>query len=689
MGQVPDSKPESPSLPEERKGVSFMLCPRAGGNSTPLRAVFALLPFLLLPFLLLPESAQGQISPIELEGFVVTGAPVPRAEGTVASHVTVLSGEDLRMRGVPRVLEALSEIPGLVVVQGGSYGSVASTFFRGAESDHVKILVDGVTMNQAGGAYDLSGLPMSDVERIEVVRGPASALYGSDAMAGVIHVITRRGRGPLQGTLSSSGGSYGTLNLGADLRGGTDRVGYSLSFARETTDGILPFNNQFENTVFSGKLQANPDDKTRLRLSGRYGDRTYHFPTDGSGNVVDRNAFTFGEELSLSAEGGRAVGERIEVVATFKVNRWNGGSDDRADGPADTLGYFGYVSDDFFRRTAGDVRVNLDAWPGSVFSAGVEVEGEEQDSRSESQGQWGPTTGTDSFQRLNRGYYAHLVSEAAGWAGNIGARYDDNEEYGGFVTFQAGLSYSIPDLGTRLRGTLGRGLKEPTFFETHSTGFSVGNPDLEPEQSRVWDLGLEQALGGSGAALSLTWFHQSFLDLIQYTYMPSHPTGPNYFNVAEARAQGLEVSLTAPLGGLVLSGGYTYLDSEVLDSGFDEGDGAVFVEGEALIRRPAHMGTLTALYRRSRAVLSGDLRWTGARADRDFSAWPATPLELPSYALLGLGLELDLVESKVGRPGIDLRLRAENLLDQEYQEVFGFPAPGRAFLVGLRMDFGG
>ena len=200
---------------------------------------------------------------------------------------------------------------------------------------------------------------------------------------------------------------------------------------------------------------------------------------------------------------------------------------------------------------------------------------------------------------------------------------------------------------------------------------------------------MEQAFGESGVAASLTWFHQSILDLIQYAYQPSDPAGPNYFNVAEARAQGLEVSLTAPLGDLFLSGGYTYLDSEVLDSGFDEGEGAVFVEGEALIRRPTHMGTLVAFYQLPRVVLSGDLRWTGARDDRDFSAWPAAPIALSSYALLGLGLEVDLLQSGEGRPGIDLRLRAENLLDEEYQEIFGFTSPGRSFLVGLSVDFGG
>jgi vitamin B12 transporter len=232
-------------------------------------------------------------------------------------------------------------------------------------------------------------------------------------------------------------------------------------------------------------------------------------------------------------------------------------------------------------------------------------------------------------------------------------------------------------------------LKEPTFLETSSSGFSVGNPDLKPERSQVWDLGLEQAVGASGVSTSITWFSQSLRDLIQYTFMPPDPSGPNYFNVAEARTRGLEVSLTAPLGGLTLSGAYTYLDSEVLDAGFDEGDGAVFVQGEPLMRRPKHMGSFSALYRLSRVVLSGDVRWKGSRTDRDFATWPASPVELPAYALLGLGLDLELLESSGRRPGVGLRVRTENLLDEEYEEMFGFVAPGRTILVGARVDFGG
>ncbi len=644
---------------------------------------------LLLLLLLLPSPGLGQIRPLQLEGFIVTGTPVPRSVGTVSSHVTVLEGEELRTRGVSRVVDALVEVPGLVVVQGGSFGSATSTFFRGAESDHVKVLVDGVEMNQAGGAFDFSGLLVSDVERIEVVRGAASSFYGSDAMAGVIHIITQRGNGPLTGSLSASTGSFGRTMWNADARGGWTKGGYSLSLSREKTDGILDFNNEFDNSVFSGNLFLTPDSKTRIELSGRYGDRTYHFPTDGSGNVVDRNSFTFGQEQGLTAEVGRLVGEKLEILATYRRYQWDGGSDDRSDGPADTLGFYGYVSDDSFNRSSGDVRLNMAPWPGAVFSMGVEVEEEDQRSQSASFSQWGPSEGEDRHQRGTKSFYGHLVAEGDGLSGNLGARLEDNDQYGEFFTYQAGLSYSIPSSGTLFRTSLGRGMKEPTFFETASSGFSVGNPDLEPERSRVWEVGAEQSVGAGGMSVSLTWFRQTLQDLIQYASMPPEPGGPNYYNVAEARAQGLEATATVPVGKLVLSGAYTYLDSEVLDAGFDQGEGATFVEGGPLIRRPTHLGSIHAAYQFDGWALNGTARRTGSRSDRDFSSWPAGPVELPAYTVLSLGAQVNLFHPVGGRPGVSLQLRGENLLDEEYQETFGFMAPGRALLIGLRMTFGG
>ncbi len=635
------------------------------------------------------DPAASQIQPIELEGFIVTGTPVPRLVGTESAHVTVLDGEELRARGVARVADALAEVPGLVVVQNGSYGSVTSTFFRGAESDHVKVLLDGVEVNRAGGSFDFSGLLMAGVERIEVARGPASALYGSDASAGVINVITRRGRGAPKASVSVGGGSYGRRDWSGEVAGGGDRSSYSLTASRLATDGILDFNNAFRSTSFAGAFFLTPDDRTSIGLTGRYGDRVYHFPTDGSGNVVDTNAFTYGDELALALEAGRSLTERVHLAASIRTYGWDGGSDDRPDGPSDDTGFFAYSSLDAFQRTSVDLRSNVSFSESTVLTLGAELEEEEQQSFSESESDFGPSTSRSRNDRTSRGYYAHLTTNRGGWSGNAGVRVEDNEQYGEFFTYQAGLSWALPATGTRFRGNAGKGMKAPTFFETTSSAFSVGNPDLEPEVTNVWEVGVEQAVGASGGAVSLTWFDQELSDLIQYTFAPPAPGGPNYYNVAAARSRGLEMSATFPLGPFSLSGGYTYLDTEVLDAGFDEGEGAVFVEGEALIRRPTHQVGARGSYRFRRGSLTASLRFVDSRWDRDFSAWPAAPVELESYTLVGFGGEMEVLTPGDGRPGVHLRARVENLLDETYQEVFGFRAPGRAFLVGARVTFGG
>ncbi|MGW8265241.1 MAG: TonB-dependent receptor plug domain-containing protein [Longimicrobiales bacterium] len=642
----------------------------------------------ILPLLLFPGSTSCQVQPVQLEGIIVTGTPVPRTAGSEASFVTVLDGEELRARGVARVADALAEVPGLVVVQNGSYGSVTSTFFRGSEADHVKVLVDGIEVNQAGGSYDFSSLLLFDVERIEVARGPASALYGSDAVAGVINVLTRRGHGSPRVSVSARAGSYGRKEWGADVHGGSPNTSYSFSASSMASDGILEFNNHFKAKTLSGSVFATPDEKTRLSLSGRYGDRVYHYPTDGSGNVLDRNAFTYGDEAILGLGASRMFSDRIELTGVMRTYGWDGGSDDQPDGPEDNVGYFGYTSMDSFRRTSMDLRANLALSSRAVLSAGVELEEESQRSFSESLSEDGPSSGKSRYQRANRGYYTHLTTEGSTWSGNLGVRLEDNEQYGSFLTYQVGVSYALPSTGTRLRGTLGRGLKEPTFVETSSSGFTMGNPNLDPERSQVWEVGMEQGVGRSGATFALTWFHQSLKDLIQYSFLPPEPGGPNFYNVAEARSRGLEAATRIPFGSGLLTGGYTYLDTEVVDAGFDEGDGAVFVEGEALIRRPKHQINVGASYRVSGGGFYGNMRLVGSRYDRDFTGWPAAPVELSRFLLVEIGGDLEILEPTGGRPGLSVQLRIENLLDERYQEVFGFQAPGRAFLLGGRLLLG-
>ncbi len=637
-----------------------------------------------------PALSQTPPPPIyELEGLVVTGTPVPLPLSALGTHVTVVEGDDLRARGVTQVLDALREVPGLIVVQGGSFGAITSVFLRGGESDHVQVLVDGVKVNQPGGAYDFASLTTENVDRIEVVRGPSSALYGSDAMSGVIQVITRAGSGGPRGSIAVRAGSFGRQDLSADLSGGSDDASYAFSLSRLRTDGILAFNNSHQNTVFSGNVALRPDDATSARLSIRAGEREYHFPTDGSGNVVDENALAFEDEVSVALDVSRLVSDRLEIRARLTSFEVDGGSDDLPDGPADTLGFYGFTSLNSVNRTAADVRADLSFGAATVATLGIEFEDQSQRSFSESLSQFGPSTGRSDDDRWNRGAYGHIVTAAGALSANGGLRLEDNERFGEFVTWQIGAAYAFSETG-RLRGAAGRGIKEPTFFENFASGFARGNPDLEPERSTSWEVGVEQELFTGALDLQATYFDQSFRDLIQYTFAPPNPTDPNYFNAAAATARGIEVAAAVSMGALRASADLTWLDTETSDAGFDEGEGTTFVEGAALLRRPeTQLNAFGAYQVSSGSRLSVTARRIGPREDRDFRSFPAMPVTLEAHTVVDVGAEVTLVAPTGGRPGFTLTLRGENLFDESYEEVFGFGAPGRGLYVGGRVTLGG
>jgi vitamin B12 transporter len=559
---------------------------------------------------------------------------------------------------------------------------------RGGESDYVQVLVDGVKVNQPGGAFDFSGLTTEHIERIEVVRGPASALYGSDAMAGVIHVISRTGAGAPRGSVAYRAGSFGSSEITADLGGTVGSARYGFTLARRDTDGILEYNNQAENRVFNGYVLLTPDDRTSVRLSTRLASRSYHYPTDGAGNVVDRNAFTFGDEVSIGVDLSRRVSTRVEIAALLTSYEMESGSDDRMDDAADTLGFFGYTSLDAMRRTAAEVRANVALGRLGTGTVGVEVETQAQRSFSESSSEFGPSTSRSDNSRWNRGGFAHLLSDLGPLSLSGGVRLENNERFGRFFTWQAGASLAYSRSG-RVRGAAGRAIKEPTFFENFSGGFSTGNPELSPERSSSWELGVEQSLFGRALAVDATWFNQKFRDLIQYTFAPPRPGDPNFFNVAEANARGLETGATLAAGAVSVRAEATWLKTEVVDAGFDQGPGGSFVEGEPLLRRPERTVNLSVAWAAlDRLRLRASALRVGQRSDRDFSTFPATPVVLEAYTLVSAGVEATILDARGGRPGLDLTLRGENLLDASYQEVFGFTAPGRGIYVGGRVTFG-
>ncbi|HZB27083.1 MAG TPA: TonB-dependent receptor plug domain-containing protein, partial [Gemmatimonadales bacterium] len=303
----------------------------------------------------------------QLEELVVTATRIPTPADAVVSSVTTITGDELRGRGVRFVQDALRQVPGAMVVQPGSYGGVSSLFLRGGESDYVKVLIDGVPVNQSGGSYNWANLTTANLDRIEILRGPASVIYGSDAVTGVVQVFTRRGVAGFSADAAAEAGTFGTLAGQGGIRGGSSRLTYSADASRTTTDGLYSFNNQYGNTVLSGALRGRPDDRTDASLAVRYSDNRYEFPTDFTGALADSNQVDATRTLSMNLEAGRRLGGAYELRLTAGGSRSHGEFEDRPDHVGDTLG-FGFASTRESRSARGNLDVRLSARPASALS---------------------------------------------------------------------------------------------------------------------------------------------------------------------------------------------------------------------------------------------------------------------------------------------------------------------------------
>jgi vitamin B12 transporter len=618
-------------------------------------------------------AAQQVRDTASLPEIVVTATRYPVAPDSVASTVTVLRGDDLRAQGIHFVGDALRQVPGAHVVQGGPYGAAASLFVRGGESDYVKVLVDGVPVNQPGGFYDFASLTTDNVERIEILRGPGSVLYGSDAIAGVVQIVTRQGGDGLRLDAAGEGGSFGSARWEASALGGGDGLGWSASLSRLTSDGTYAFNNQYRNTAATGRFRMLAGDRTALSLTGRYHDAKYNFPTDFTGVPVDRNQFTTDRTSVLGLDVGHRFSERVEGQLLLGRSDIETGYENPTDPPPGPA--FASSDHSSIDRTSADARVQLKLPKGIRGLTGAAFEAQRQN-----------VTGAVRESRDNWGFYAQAtVLPLSRLQLTAGGRLDENEKFGSFWTYRAAaLAFASP--ATRFRASAGTGFKEPGFFENFDSPFSMGNPDLRPERSFSVEGGVEQDFGRGAVSLGVTVFAQRFRDLIQYTFVPPQPGGPNYFNVAAANANGVEAVLHLRPGGPVKGSiSYTRLASEVTDAGFDSGDAATFVEGDRLLRRPDDALTVrleSAFAARIR--LGAVLSWVGSRDDVRFGQFPEPNqrVELPAYTTLDLSGTFTVLHRRQGRPSLDVTARIENLFAESYEQAVAFPARGRGVFVG-------
>lgn len=632
-----------------------------------------------------PARAQEPRDTTVLPPVTVTATRVPVRVDLVASAVTVLSGADLRAAGYKTVADALRDTPAAALIESGSFGGQTSLFLRGGESDYVKVLLDGVPLNHPGGAFDFADLSLENVERIEILRGPASVLYGSDAIAGVVQVFTRTGSGTARLDAAARAGTYGVGELTAGITGALGALSYSAGAGRFASDGVLPFNNNYERAVGSLRLRVAPDERAEASAMVRYGDHTYHYPTDGAGRLVDSNTFRFERGPAWNVDARYAVTPRVDVGVSFGVRDARQGIDDRADGPADTSGFYGFQSRERVRRAVFGSHVHWRVTPGAIVTAGVELERQRLDGRSESQSAFGPFPDSLRERRRNDGLYLQWLSGLDGpLTIQAGGRLDENGQHGRVATVLGGLVYRADDR-TSFRAFAGTGFKEPTFFENFAQGFVRGNPDLAPERSRSWEVGAQHRVGRS--TLAVTYFDQQFRDLIEFTFAPAPPDSVNYFNVTGASADGVEAEWRLDLrGGWAVTLAYVYLDTRVTDPGFETAPDAAFAPGKRLIRRPANQGSLRLRAPLGAAGTAGiAVRYAGDRDDLDFTTFPATRVTLRDAAWVDVHAEYGV---PLGAASLAVTVRVENLLGDDAREVTNLPPRGRVVLIGGAVRLG-
>ena len=621
---------------------------------------------------IVPDALSAEEKGVILPDTVVTATFVPTPAEQVGSAVTVITGEQIAKSQKRVVSEILREVPGLAVSRSGTVGSFTQIRIRGAEGNHTLVLIDGAEVNDPSGGseFDFGNLRAADIERIEVLRGPQSALYGSDAIGGVVNIITKRGKGPATAHLDLEGGSFRTGQISIGLRGGGDGFHYSMGASGYTTEGISVAPKSEGNREKDGnnnrtvniKFGVRPADNLEVDFSGRHVNNTTEADSQPAVAGVIRTVDSDSETRTIQRTGAARLTYRLFDGGWEHIVGVSGHEEvsDATTNDATTFEADGEkIRFHYQTNILFDTPTIADGEHGLTFLA--EHEDDSQFTLSAFGGTDRSITNLGYVGEYRVGLWEQLFLTVAG-------RYDDNDAFKNATTYRLTAANHQQELGMRLHGSYGTGVKNPTLFELFGSSANfTGNPNLSPESSKGWDAGVEQRLFADRLTLDATYFNNRITDLIQ----GSGNTSRNLNGTS--KIQGLELTLDVEIDhGLTLTGQYTYTDTEDAN-------------GAELVRRARHMASLNVNYSflDERANINLGVDYNGEQKDTQFSNFFATrsTVSLDDFVLLGVAGSYRLTDN------IKLTARLENLLDQDYQEVLGFDDPGIGGYVGVRTTF--
>lgn len=620
--------------------------------------------WLLVLALAAPPAAQAQEAK-RVEPVVVTATKVETAAEELGASVSVVNGEDFQTYHYPTVDEALRSVPGVEIRRSGAYGKTSSVTIRGANSNQVQVLVDGVRVKSPTlGQVDLSDLSPDLIERIEVVRGAQSTLYGADAIGGVVNIITRRGAGgPLQASVQQEVGNYDTLASRATVHGAWKILHYALSASHLESNGRFQ-NDETDTNAISARVGATLPWDSTLDFIFRYNKNDVGVPVKGVfpgpqpiDPIINRNARQQSETTILSLEGKTRPVPWWESRGRLSRYENSAGFQDPVD-PGVAFDFPAFSQVNVERREAEWVNsFFIGKW--STSSVGLEHRREIGENKGTFRA--ASETGAVFFEQQLRFFERLFITG--------GFRIEDNSVFGTTTTERGSLAFLIKETGTRLRGSAGTGFRAPTFNDLFFPGF--GNPALQPEESLSYDFGVDQKLWTNRIRLGLTYFQTEFEKLITCcTPLPTAPFG-GPFNVGRARSSGLELTAEMDvLPNLVASLNYTYTDTENLAT------------DRPLPREPRHRWNV-------------GLTWEPIARLSLFTQVHVVTEQLEAFGdvynsghtRVDVGGTWRIVERAGWLRKLELTARIQNLLNERYAEVRGFPALGINALAGLRASF--
>jgi vitamin B12 transporter len=623
-------------------------------------------------FILFPVSLFAQEKEVILEKVVVTATRIETPIEEIASSVTVISSQEIERKQKATVLEVLRGTPGLDVVQSGGPGRGTSVFLRGANSEHTLVMIDGVEVNDPispGRSFDFAHLTVDNIERIEVIRGPQSTLYGSDAIGGVIHIITKKGEGKPKFFLSAEGGSFTTFREATGISGGNKWVNYSFALSRFDTEGISAASKKdgnyekdgYKNTSLSTRLGFTPLENLNIDFILRYIDakaETDNFGGvggDDPNNVQESKQFLFKTQVGLSL-----LNHFWNQKLGFVINTHNRDSKNKKDAQHPFDFSKGHYDGQLLKF---DWQHTLNLHKTNALTFGFEFEEEEGESKWEDQ--WGVSIFPKKTANIKGYYIQDQIKLWDRFFTTIGVRIDDHSRFGTETTYRIAPAYLIKETDTKIKGTFGTGFKAPSLYQLFAPATlwgPIGNKDLKPEKSKGWDFGIEQDLLKHKVSFGATYFRNDFKDLIDFDF------SKGYVNIAKAKTEGIELFASVkPIDNLTARINYTYTDTEDKKT------------GKPLLRRPRNkMGLDLNYHFLDKGNLNLGAIYVGKRDD-----WKPYPVRgrIGGYTLVNLAASYDITKN------FQIFGRVDNLFDKDYEEVSGYGTPGLSFFGGIKLSF--